>query len=323
MSYFEQDIPLRPEIVAGLFRESQIVTLAGPFNVGKSPLLADIASHVARGLPWCGRPTLKRPVVHFDFESSDPAFRRTYRNICKGQSPVVPDEVEPYVLNSSHRDERTALLTKAGTSYTGMIALLNSILERKPNALLIFDPIELAFPIEFKKPNVLKLYGDIRRLFSRFSQATTLSTHNLRKIDRRAVVPDLLRDPHGWLEEISGTLDIVNRSDVRIGMARYSEGISIVNGARRNEEMHPLLLAPVDDNPDELAGFRPITSKASDLTRIFTDEQLAYWKKLPDTFHFVDFANNGIPKSSLSRLINRAVSVGILTRNDGELIKLL
>lgn len=323
MSYFEQDIPLRPEIVSGLFRESQIVTLAGPFNVGKSPLLADLASHVARGLPWCGRATLKRPVVHFDFESSDPAFRRTYRNICKGSPPKVPEEIEPYVLNCDHSNERTKVLTKAGLTYTGMIALLTSILERKPDALLIFDPIELAFPVEFKKVNVLKLYSDLRRLFSRFNQAASLSTHNLRKTDRRAIIPDLLKDPHGWLEEISGTLDIVNRSDVRIGMARYSEGISIVNGARRNEDMHPLLLAPIDDNPDELAGFRPITSKTSDLTRIFTEEQLTYWGKLPVRFHFSDFANNGIPKSSLSRLINRAVSVGILARSEGELIKLL
>lgn len=320
MSYFEEDIPLRPEIISGMFRESQIVTLAGPFNVGKSPLLADIAAHVSRGMPWCGRPTMQRPVIHFDFESSDPSFRRNYRNICKGRIPIVPDEIEPYVQNSN--DERSKALQEAMPSFTKMIALLRSILERKPNAMFMFDPIEMAFPIELTKPNVLKLYRSFRSLFSEFNQACTVSTHNLRKVDRRATgFPDLAKDPHGWLEEISGTLDIVNRSDVRIGMARYSEGVSIVNGARRSEDMHPLLLAPIDDDPEELAGFRPITSSVRDLARIFSDEQLVHWNKLSKRFKFNDFANNGIAKSSLSRLVHRSLSIGILERDELYYVK--
>lgn len=322
MSFFEEDIPLRPEIISGMFRESQIITLAGPFNVGKSPLLADIAAHVSRGVPWCGRPVLKRPVIHFDFESSDPAFRRNYRNICKGHLPQVPDEIEPYIQNAN--DERSKILQASMPSFNKMIELMKSILARKPNALFIFDPIELAFPIEMTKPNVLKLYRAFRSLFSQFNQMSTLSTHNLRKVDRRATgYPDLAKDPHSWLEEISGTLDIVNRSDVRIGMARYSEGVSVVNGARRSEDMHPLLLAPIDDNPDELAGFRPITSSIKDLARIFSDEQLANWNKLPSRFKFSDHASNGIAKSSLSRLIHRAISIGIMERDELYYVKTL
>ena len=320
-SYFEEEIPLRPEIISGIFRESQIVTLAGPFNVGKSPLLADIAAHVSRGMPWCGRKVVQRPVIHFDFESSDPSFRHTYRNICQGNIPKVPEEVEPYVLNGNPNDPRTAVLLEINTS-AQMHSLLESILKRKPNALFIFDPVELAYPIDvLKKGMVLALYKAFRKMFSRFHQSATLSTHNLRKMDRKADLPDLARDPHGWLEEIAGSLDIVNRSDVRIGMARYSEGITVLNGARRNEDMHPLLLAPIDDNPDELAGFRPITSQSNDLARIFTPEQFSHWSKLPEKFKFADFANNGIPKSSLSRLVSRSISLGVLARDGSYLIK--
>lgn len=323
MTYFEQDIPLRPEIVAGMFRESQIVTLAGPFNVGKSPLLADIAAHISRGLPWCGRAVAQRPVIHFDFESSDPAFRHTYRNICKGHIPKVPEEIEPYVLNGDYSNPNTVALHNI-TNLKGMLKLVESILQRKPSALFIFDPIELAFPIDvLKKEQVLTLYRSFRNLFSKYNRAATLSTHNLRKTDRKAEPPDLVRDPHGWMQEIAGSLDIVNRSDVRIGMARYSEGVTVVNGARRNEDMHPLLLAPIDDDPDELAGFRPITSKAADLTRVFTPEQFSYWQKLPSHFKFADYASNGIPRSSLSRLINRAISLGLLIRDEASFTKTL
>ena len=320
--YFEEDIPERPEIVAGVFRESQIVTLAGPFNVGKTPLLAHLGAQVSRGLPWCGRETVQRPVAHFDFESSDPAFRTNYLNICGGQPPEVPEQLEPYVLNGDYTDPRTKLLLSSGT-VPEMMKLAINILERKPTSLLIFDPVELAFPIDvLKKGDVLRLYKGFRKLLSQFPHAAILSTHNLRKTDRKVELPDLASDPHGWLQEIAGSLDIVNRSDVRIGVTRYREGVMVVNGVRRNEDMHPLLLAPIDDNPDKLAGFRPISTGMPDLIRIFSPEQLSYWTRLPSAFSFSDHANNGIPKGSLSRLVHRAISLGVMLREpDGRLIK--
>lgn len=321
--YFEEDIPERPEIVAGMFRESQIVTLAGPFNTGKTPLLAHLAAQISRGLPWCGRAVVQRPVAHFDFESSDPAFRRNYRNICHGQMPEVPEQLAPYVLNGRFTDPRTAALLSI-SSVADMMKLVVSLLEHQPTLLLIFDPVELAFPIDvLKKGDVLRLYKGFRKLLSQFPQAAIVSTHNLRKTDRKVELPDLANDPHGWLQEIAGSLDIVNRSDVRIGVTRYAEGVMVINGARRNEDMHPLLLAPIDDNPDELAGFRPISTQMPDLVRIFSPEQLSHWTKLPNEFNFSDHANNGIPKSSLSRLIHRAISLGVMTReSDGRLVKI-
>lgn len=321
--YFEEDIPERPEIVAGMFRESQIVTLAGPFNVGKTPLLAHLGAQISRGLPWCGRETAQRPVAHFDFESSDPAFRTNYLNICDGELPEVPEQLEPFVLNGAYTNPRTEALLSAGT-VPEMMKLVVSVLERKPTSLIILDPVELAFPIDvLKKGEVLRLYKGFRRLLSKFPQAAILSTHNLRKTDRKVELPDLASDPHSWLQEIAGSLDIVNRSDVRIGVTRYREGVMVVNGVRRNEDMHPLLLAPIDDDPDKLAGFRPILAGASDLVRVFSDEQLSYWAKLPSKFNFSDHANNGIPKSSLSRLIHRAISLGMMFRDeDGGLVKI-
>ena len=320
--YFEELLPERPEIVAGVFRESQIVTLAGPFNVGKTPLLAHLSSQISRGLPWCGRQTVQRPVAHFDFESSDPAFRTNYINICGGRPPAVPEQLEPYVLNGDCNNPRTQALLSAGT-IPAMMKLVTNILEQKPTTLLIFDPVELAFPIDvLKKGEVLRLYKGFRQLLSQFPRAAILSTHNLRKTDRKIELPDLASDPHSWLQEIAGSLDIVNRSDVRIGVTRYRDGVIVVNGVRRNENMHPLLLSPIDDDPDKLAGFRPISAQVPDLVRVFSSEQLNYWTKLPSEFNFADHANNGIPKSSLSRLIHKAISLGVMLQEpDGKLVK--
>jgi hypothetical protein len=320
VSYFEEDIPRRPEIVSGLFREGQIITFAGPFNVGKTPLLADLAVHVASGTKWCGREVVKRPVIHFDFESSDPDFRRTYRNIANrlGINLKVPKDIAPFLLNSTIEDPRTKALLNVKNSAT-MVKLLDALLTKAPDSLILFDPVEMAFPIDvLKKASVLALYRLLRELLGKFPRSAVLNTHNLRKDMRRpGPQPDLMLNPHDWLQEVAGSLDLINRSDVRLGVNRHSDNVVVVNGARRGEDMFPMLLAPVDDDPDELAGFKPIASSKQDLHELLSHAQIGYWKELPEKFRFIDHANNGIPKSSLSRLIKRCSSLGLLT-TDGS-----
>lgn len=323
MSYFEEDIPRRPEIVAGLFREGQIITFAGPFNVGKTPLLADLATHIATGTQWCGREVAQRPVLHFDFESSDPDFRRTYRNISNrlGIKLRVPEDVTPYLLAGALSEQRTRQLLEIKSAAT-MLKLLDLSLAKKPSALIVFDPIEMAFPVDvMKKVSILALYRQFRELLTTYPQSAILSTHNLRKEQKQGkggVAPDLMLHPHGWLQEVAGTLDLMNRSDVRIGVDRHSDSAVVVNGARRGEDLHPLILTPVDDDPEELAGFRNLLgSTKHDLAKLLTPAQVDYWTELPERFRFIDHANNGIPKVSLSRLIKRCSSLGIL-KSDGS-----
>lgn len=320
MSYFEEDIPRRPEIVSGLFREGQIITFAGPFNVGKTPLLTDLAVHIAAGKPWCGKPVAQRPVIHFDFESSDPDFRRTYRNIGNRVKVKlrVPEDIAPYLLGGSMSDPRTCALIAVKSSID-MLKLLYAALKLAPTSLILFDPVEMAFPLDvMKKSAILSLYRHFREMLAKFPKSAILNTHNLRKDLARpgGSKPDLMLNPHDWLQEVAGSLDLINRSDVRLGVNRYSDNVVVVNGARRGEDIHPMLLSPCDEDPDELAGFRSISSSKQDLHKLLTPAQIGYWQELPDTFRFVDYANNGIPKSSLSRLLHRCTSLGIL-KSDG------
>ncbi len=130
--------------------------------------------------------------------------------------------------------------------------------------------------------------------------------------------PKLVTDPREWLEEVCGTLDILNRSDVRLGMDFHDsdEIVRVVNGVRRGEDMHPLLIRPVTYN-DALAGFELCPPNDLGLKDVFTPKQLEYWDKLPAKFRFEEVADKTIPRASLKRLLDRAKSVGIVEQDNG------
>ena len=92
-----------------------------------------------------------------------------------------------------------------------------------------------------------------------------MMTFNLRKRDRKNAKANLLSDPRGWLEEVCGSLDLLNRSDVRLGIDCQEDDVRVINGIVRGREMHPLLIRPVTGSNDELAGFEQVTPDDLDL----------------------------------------------------------
>jgi hypothetical protein len=166
---------------------------------------------------------------------------------------------------------------------------------------------------------VLGLYAKLRELLAQFPRAAILGSFNLRKrSEGRGNPPDLLTDPRGWLEEISGVNEILTRADVRLGLSahRAHSEIRVLNGVRRGEEFEPIVFRPVEAN-GELAGFDAVALSGEDLGVAFTREQAAYYSKLPDQFQFSSVADTVVPRSSLSRLLRRALSLGIIKR-DGD-----
>ena len=324
--FFERNIQPREEIMEGLFREGQLIVVAGRFGVGKSPLVSDLIMHTLSGREWCGRAVRQRPVISFDFENSGPVYRQNILNICgrlNTPSPKVPDQLEVYLEQDSPEELGTKdLLDVLKESSEKRLAFIRDALERKPNALVIIDPLEMLFRIDtLKKSEVLGLYTQMRFLLSDFPQAAILMTFNLRKRDRRAAPPDLMSNPRDWLEEVCGSLDILNRSDVRLGMDFYNDDIRVINGIRRGEEMEPILVKPVGDSPDKLAGFELSLANEVDLKSALTATQQSHWEKLPDKFSFEEIADKSVPRTSLHRLINRTQSLGALKQEGGHWVK--
>jgi hypothetical protein len=129
--------------------------------------------------------------------------------------------------------------------------------------------------------------------------------------------PKLLSDPREWLEDVCGTLDILNRSDVRLGMDIHDDDVRVINGIRRGEEMSPLLIRPLTYE-DALAGFELCPPNGENLRAVFTPKQFEYWNGLPAKFKFDDVANNPVPRATLSRILARAKSVGIIEQDDSS-----
>ena len=327
--FFDHYTEDQAEIVEGLFREGQLIVLGGAFGVGKSPLIADLTVHLLNGIPWCGRLVQKRPVIGFDFENSAPSYKGNIKNICsslKCDLPRIPDQLEIYLEHGSPEELATKMLLEiVKASFKRKLEFIREAVAKKPNALVVIDPLEMFFRIDtLKKTNVLELYTELRLLLSRFPESSILTTFNLRKKDRHSGRVDLLRDPRGWLEEVCGSLDIMNRSDVRLGMdfLTSDEQVRVINGIRRGEEMQPLLIRPVGDL-DKLAGFELSPADETDLKIALTSKQHIHWKSLPERFQFEEVANKPVPRASLHRLLKIAKSLGILLHENGVYTKVV
>jgi len=319
--FFDRNTELPPEIIQGVIREKQLGAFAGPFGMGKSPLLNDIELHVIYGIPWCGRAVQKRPVIHFDMETSGPVYKSNLRNIAARLGvpvPDVPEQLEPFLEQDDPiREPNTKKLLAAlrEDKLDNRFLLIEEALEKKPNALVLIDPLELLFRIDTgKKQHVLYLYSHLRQqILSKFPHAAIITTFNLRKFggDFR---PKLLTEPRKWLEEVCGTLDILNRSDVRLGIDTHDDDVKVINGIRRGEELHPLLVRPVGEAP-RLAGFEACALDSASLAAVLPPKQFIYWNGLPRRFRFDDVADSIVPHSSLGRLLSRAQSLGLIEQN--------
>ena len=320
-SFFERNTKPRKEIIEGMIREQQLGAFAGPYGVGKSPVLADIAMHVLNGIPLYGRKVERRPVIHFDFETPAPTYKANLQNIAARLGvpvPTVPEELDVYLEHDSPDEPGTAkLFGVLEMDSDARLSLIEAALSHKPDALVIIDPLELLLRVDTgKKLQILGLYKELRKLLSRYLNAALLITFNLRKWGKDGKRPRLLTNPREWLEEVCGTLDILNRSDVRLGMDIHDEDVRVLNGIRRAEDMCPLLIRSVIHH-GRLAGFELCPPDDSGLRAAFTAKQLEYWDRLPAKFRFEEVADRVVPRASLQRLLDRAKSLNFVECNNG------
>jgi hypothetical protein len=321
-SYFARNRKPQPDIVEDLIGESKITVLGGDYGVGKSPLITDLVLHITNGFSWCGRKVERRPVIHFDFETPAAKYKADLENGAKRLHcplPDVPEMLVPFFLHDNVKEPTTARLLEALGNTKKCLALVEESLNKNPKAVVVFDPVELFAPIDkLKGRDIVTFYQQLRKLFGTYPHAGMLCTFNLRKPDaKNPQKTNLLSDPRGWLQEVSGVNEIMTRSDIRLGIDFFDEEqtVRVINGIQRGEPFNPLLIQPAGD-PE--SGFELCPPDRFSLIDVFTSKQAQYWQMLSQSFSFNDGLRAGVPRSSLSRLIQRAMSIGLLLRLENE-----
>jgi hypothetical protein len=314
-------VPSRsPEIVAGLLRVGQLAILCGYYSIGKSPLVQDLAFHVANGYTWLGRKVLPRPVFLFDFETQAPdyelniyAFAARYGN-CEILYPKA------YLLSATRfTSVVTPLRGFRERTWQDRHFWIRSLLKESPDALFLFDPADLFFHFHrHNSSHVLRLFVQLRELLAEFPNAAIILVMNLRKRGRRRQ-PSLLAEPLRWLEDNAGDLDILNRADVRIGFDHFIDpAYRVLNGVRRGEEMMPIVMRSIG-SPGSWSGFERVELPPEGAQLSLTKKQEIYFRLLPETFRFEDVVRQGlVPRSSLSRLIHACRAIGLLVSEAGD-----
>lgn len=342
--FVRQQVKQRPWIIQGVVREHQITTIGGAFNKGKSPLVQEWAIHVCLGLTWCGRKCSKRPVILFDFETQEDDFRISVSAICERlgvQPPRLYDDLIPFLAQGDKNNPYTQRLNNA-TDDGSRLILLRDALTTHPNALISFDPIELYFDFgEVRKTTVREIYKRMRSLLNDFSQAAFLDTHNLRKLNRTGDNrPDLLTNPHEWLEEVCGSLDVMNRSDNRLGidLLKGDGEIRVINGVVRGGGGSAILIKPTtlpqpdEDNDPTYSGWEWVSADAITIRFALPQKMHEGWASLPKQFRYSEVVPDLLTNGTWIRLKKKAMSLGILrldedntyhkVESQGELIAL-
>jgi integrase len=268
---------------------------------------------------WGGRCFQTRPVVHFDFESQAPTFAGNMRRIGERSNFPLPgdSEMKIYLARDTPSSPNTDALHEAVRGdLRRKMELLWGCLSHKPTAVVIIDPFDLSFVVDRNREvEVIEICLELGLLLSRYPRAAIIATFNLKKKDRRVGWPNLLVAPGDFLEETSGVNEILARTDVRIGFDRHPRDpeLLVLNGIRRDESFHPLLLRQVGVEPN-LCGFELAPPGALDLADAMSKQPCQYWHALPNTFSFEGIADRKVPRSSLQRIIDRARSLGLLQK---------
>ena len=325
----------RPELIEGLFREAQLITVAGTFGAGKSPMLVEWAFCLTTGLSWCNRKVQPRPVIMLAHETPDWAFWECWASLGE-RYHITPsqDRIEMFLEAGSEETEATTeLLNVLSQPIEKRMAWLEAKVASKPDAVVFVDPFNMFFPVDTKKgAHVMVVYKWCRMLHRKYPGVTFVFSFNTRKKSRMAKEkPSLLKDARDWLEEASGGLEIQSRSDVRLGLEYLgdpADRLFCFNGWRRGEDMEPLLLESVilgdgRETKPRLAGFQVSTVKAETLDEMLTERQGEVWRTMaPGPCSIAELVGMGLPRSSAYNMRARLLRLGLVKPlEDGMFLK--
>lgn len=312
------------EIIADLFYEEDIVTLTAGMNLGKTPLLRDWAFCIATGTPWCGRAVAKRPVLLLGYESAGWKFDADWERLAvqKGVPTPTPANFEVYLERGNIHSASTIEIINTLTLKTKeRVEWLRTKMLKYDRPVVIIDPFELFFRVDKKEATaIVEVYQFCRFVRGTLPGTTFIFSFNRRKRERGrgAIPPNLLKDPHGWLEEASGAMEIQSRSDVRLGLdfhGRQEDMVRVFNGVKREETLEPMFITPIlveGGSKPMYAGFEQVSAQSITHEDTLSPRQLTTWHELGETCTFTEIVEKSSSRTAAYRFRAKCLSAGLL-----------
>lgn len=294
-------------LIDRLIPKRSLSIFVGDSGLGKSPLLYQTAMCVAHGIPFLGFPTLRARVLYLDYENGLQGVDQLTGQLAKhlGIGTIDQDNMLPWNFNDPPLDWSSSKLEE-------MIGDL------RPDWVII-DPFGgFDGTIETTTDNAARNFQTFRSIGQRFRLAIT-GVHHIRKPSDNAQYsgPRLEEDVKTWMLQARGARQLINGSDVRLGIDVASRGASadpsgnlVVAGfARLRGNIGPIHIERVFDDDGEPLGYR-MMSGASLLSN--PDHEKTF-RELPESFTFKHAQQAyGRGASATDGFLKRCLSVGIL-----------
>ena len=268
------DIPIPPEIVAGVLHQGSKLIVGGCSKSYKTWILMDLATAVATGTPWLGFTTTPGKVLYVNLEIQAGFFRARLRRLVHEKSLELTEQPEIWNLRG------------CPTDYRILLPKIASRIRDEGYAMIVIDPTYklLGIADENSATDVTALLNAIEKVAVDTGAAVVLAGHFAKgnpaakeSIDRISGSGVFARDPDSLVtftrheEEGAFTIEMTlrNLAPVAPFVARWDWPLF-----RRADGLDPNRLKQV--------GGRPVSHTAETLLELLGNDRLstAEWKRL-------------------------------------------
>lgn len=293
-----------PFIVEDLFRTDSVNLLAGDSTLGKTPLALMLSICIASGRPFLGMHVTEGVVLYCDAESSMPDFYHTAETLCRHlQLPELPVAFHVWSPNWDESLNEREMDVETGDR------LLNRVKALRP-AWVVADAYRTFWPHMEGKAELTATLIRTMRSISRTTHSTWLVVHHRRKEDRQSPSIALDENPQQWMQEVAGSLALVNQTDTRLGCVAGSHNtdLTVAGFIRGLGPIATLSLGRTLDENGDPVGYHRMTG----LDALNTKDR-SVWLQLPDRFSVpaVKQLLGGTSISNVYRFLNLCVKAGL------------
>lgn len=300
-------------LIDGLLPATGLSILVGTHNEGKSPWIYQAAISIAAGVPAFGLPTASGVVLYLDAENRPGDVEKLVTTLSKHIGlPAPPENLRLWNLNDIN------------SAYGSAPCQLDMYLAAIKPSLVVIDPYKAIFPdIASKAEATTAAYTHFRQLASKY-QCQILGVHHPRKASTNPawqISPlELVDDVREWMRESSGSAELLNGSDVRLGFDRaVSKNAEVVvrGFARLRGEIPTMFFTRDRDEDGDPIGYRRLTGRDA----LAPDIQ-ALHDKLPNLFQRKELVQAyGKSDGAGSKALGKLLAAGVVRKAERGLYR--